>query len=188
MVIDFRKTELQLGKYGCSDYIVLDAKEFQFMEDKRKFEESIEVLNIVKTVHWINEFYKKSHSDLKIDTSIIYKVIDAGYTGQSFNDEELTAYYNAMVLIDNFNDSMMKFKDFDERVPVELDFLLFGFSFEEQGCLTNKQTDELRDSFFELSCDVLCKKIEVKTFIEKTKTLINDFKKIVNDKLSKKTK
>ena len=63
------------------DYLILDTRKLQYKKCKDKFKNAIEVLDLINTLHWANDFYKKAKSDIRIPTDIFYKCMDASFTG-----------------------------------------------------------------------------------------------------------
>lgn len=184
--LDIEKYEdLQKIKSSYRDYIVLDVKEFQYHDDKVKFKNAIEVLDVVNTINWANQFYKDANSEVRIPKDIFYKCIDASFSNISFTTEKLTEYYKASVLIEDFFMAILKFRHLENYTPYELEFVLFGLSYDEQERLSEKQKEQLHENYGELYCDVRMKKLDVKTFINKITVLINDLKKTLLEDVKK---
>lgn len=178
MAISFieKDEDLQKIKNSFIGYIVLDTKELQYHDDKVKFKNAIEVLEVVNTINWANQFYKTVNSEIRIPTEIHYKCIDSGFSGKPFTTEELTEYYKTSALVEDFFMAMLKFKELDNYAPYELEFVLFGLSYEEQEYLSKEQREDLHELYSGLYCDVRMKKLEVNVFVEKMKIVINDLK------------
>jgi hypothetical protein len=151
--------------------IILNTDGFQYKEDENKFKMTIEVLNLINTIHWANDFYKNANSVFRIPTDIFHKAIDSGLTNKPFSLEELTAYFNAMLLVNSFYSSMLRFDKIEHYTPFALELVLFGFSISEQNKLSEKQKELFFETYGNLLHEV-GKKTDIKTFIESTKNEI----------------
>ncbi len=178
MAISFieREEDLQQLKKGFYNHIVIDAKKIEYLNDRIKFKNAIEVLDVVNTINWANQFYKDVNSKIRIPTEIHYKCIDSGFSDKPFTTEQLIEYYKTSVLIEDFFMAILKFKELDNYAPYELEFVLFGLSYEEQGYLSKEQEEQLHETYGGLYSDVRMKKIDVNVFVGKMKIVINDLK------------
>ncbi len=178
MAINFieKDEDLQRIKNAIIGHIVLDTKDLQYRNDKIKFKNAIEVLDVVNTVNWVNQFYETVDSKIRIPTEIFYKCIDAGFSGKPFTTEQLIEYYKTSVLIEDFFMAMLKFKELDNYAPYESEFVLFGLSYEEQEYLSKEQEEDLYETYSDLYSDVRMRKLDVNVFVGKMKIVINDLK------------
>ena len=168
------ETLLKLKGNYC-DHILLNTEHLIYSSDKDAFMIAIEVLNVINSVKFINDFYDKVGSKIKISTNILYKAIDAGFDNKPFTDEEIKEYFKEIKLIDNFFENIEKFTEFNaHNVPYELEFVLLGLSYENQDKLTEKQKTELFEEYGNINCNMRWGKIEIDNFIDKAKILVNN--------------
>lgn len=168
------ETLLKLKGNYC-DHILLNTEHLIYSSDKEAFMIAIEVLNVINSVKFINDFYDKVGSKIKISTNILYKAIDAGFDNKPFTDEEIKEYFKEIKLIDNFFENIEKFTEFNaHNVPYELEFVLLGLSYENQDKLTEKQKTELFEEYGNINCNMRWGKIEIDNFIDKAKILVNN--------------
>ena len=168
------ETLLKLKGNYCN-HILLNTEHLIYSSDKEAFMIAIEVLNVINSVKFINDFYDKVGSKIKISTNILYKAIDAGFDNKPFTDEEIKEYFKEIKLIDNFFENIEKFTEFNaHNVPYELEFVLLGLSYENQDKLTEKQKIELFEEYGNINCNMRWGKIEINNFIDKAKILVNN--------------
>ncbi|NAS32443.1 hypothetical protein GTQ40_15770 [Flavobacteriaceae bacterium R38] len=159
-------------KENWFSYMILDIENIQYGGDEKRFRYSIEVLNLVNTVNWANRFYEKSGSKNKIETDILYKVIEANLTDRSFTDKELKAYYNMMVNLEDFYQAINKFKEVDIYIPYEAEFIILGLTHDEYDNLNEREKEKLHEYYGEAYCDLRFKNTSVDNFIVKAKEII----------------
>ena len=159
------------------DYLILDTRKLQYKKCKDKFKNAIEVLDLINTLHWANDFYKKAKSDIIVPTDIFYKCMDASFTDKPFSDSELIEYYNTAVLMEDFFMTIINFKQIDTYISYDLELTLFGLSYDAHKKLSEKEKENVHENYGNLYCDLRIRKIDVTSFIEKVKALISKLKK-----------
>ena len=156
------------------NYIVLDIKNMYHYEDEVRFRYSIEILNLINTVHWANKLYEKAGSSNRIDTTIFYKSIDSNMTNKPFTNEELISYYNETIKIKNFYNILFKFQEIDVHPPYESEFVLLGLTHEDYDTLNTREKENLHEWYGDVYCDVRFQNISVEDFIVKAKEIIQN--------------
>lgn len=157
-----------------SPFMVLDTKHFQYFSDIEKFGYSVEVLNVINSITWINKLYRDLKSDLHIETEIFYEIIDCVLNAKHFNDLQLERYYSAQQKLEHFSNITHKLTDTDNNfdVPFIIDFIILGINLERYDGLNEDGKAELHDEYMEIFCQVRTKEIEMEDFLLRAKALV----------------
>ncbi|MBA9074418.1 hypothetical protein GGR22_002585 [Flavobacterium gossypii] len=157
-----------------SPFMILDTKHFQYFSDVEKFGYSVEVLNVINSITWINKLYRDLKSDLHIETEIFYEIIDCVLNGRHFNDTQLERYYAAQQKLEHFSSITHKLTDTDNNfdVPFIIDFIILGTNLERYDSLNEDKRGELHDEYAALFCQIRTQEIEIEDFLLQAKALV----------------
>lgn len=157
-----------------SPFMILDTKHFQYFSDVEKFGYSVEVLNVINSITWINKLYRDLKSDLHIETEIFYEIIDCILNAKHFNDSQLHRYFAAQQKLEHFSSITHKLTDTDNNfdVPFIIDFIILGTNLEQYDNLNEDRRSELHDEYAALFCQIRTQEIEIESFLLQAKALV----------------
>lgn len=157
-----------------SPFMILNTKHFQYFSDVEKFGYSVEVLNVINSITWINKLYRDLKSDLHIETEIFYEIIDCILNARHFNDQQLERYYLAQQKLEHFTSITHKLTDTDNNfdVPFIIDFIILGANLDQYENLSDDKRSELHDEYAALFCQIRAQEIEIEDFLLQVKALI----------------
>lgn len=159
-------------------YVILDSSNLGYRDDIKKFSHAIEILNVINKVQWINDFSKDLKSNNYINPDILHQTIDAIFSEKSFTDNQLIKYYEVKEKIESFSISIEKFKEIDAYLPLDIEFMLLGVSFEKYSYLSPYQLEKYDNEFDLIYTERTNNIIDLKIFVQKAKSILSEF----NDK------
>lgn len=163
-----------LEKREFNSFIVLDSRGILYQDEKKLFEHSIEVLNLIRVVLKANKMCADFRSDFRINTDIYYKAMDSILNDIPFSDAELESFMESEQKKEDFLTFSRSLADIEDEfyLPYEVDFILLGMNIDEYNNLNEEKKEALHESYGDIAFEVRSKKIDVKDFILKAKELL----------------
>lgn len=168
------KEKIEDIKNETYKYLIADVEHILYEDDQERFGFSVEALNLINTINNANRLCENLGSEKKIDTDVLYKVIDAIMLEKSLSNSELKQYFELVIKLDEFYKSMDKYQAIDVHIPFDAEFILLGLSQDELRCLSASDKNNLNTSYGDLYIDLIRKRITVNEYILKAKDLIEN--------------
>ena len=163
-----------LEKREFNSFIVLDSTGILYHNEKKLFEHSIEILNVIRVVLKANKMCADFRSDFRINTDIYYKAMDSILNDIPFSDAELESFIESEQKKEDFLTFSRSLADIENEfyLPYEVDFILLGLKIDTYNELDELQKEALHESYGDIANEVRFKRIEVSDFILKAKGLL----------------
>jgi len=168
-----KKMTSDIKENSCK-YMVLNIENFNYRDDTIRFGHSVEILNLINTIHCVNDLNEKIGAKNKIDTKILYRCIEANLMDKPFTEEELTTYFNAMIELERFYTAVQKITSIDIYIPYEAEFVLLGLTYEEYNELPERDKENLCEYYGNAYCDFRLENTSVNDFINKARKIIEN--------------
>ena len=157
-------------------HLVMNIEHLHYEEDKQVMIYSIEILNYINNINSINNLYKGSNSDLRIQTDIFYKAIQSIQLQNPFTDAELKQLYQEIKKVEYFYETMLKFIQIDIRLSFDAEFILFGLEYATYVKLNEEQKAKLHENYGDVFIDYTMNNLTVDEFLTNAKKLIETYK------------
>ena len=173
MVLSYEKTKQVLkSKSDYFNYLVLDTQKIPSGEDKERFGQSVQLLNLKRQCIEINSIYEKMEKDRRLDYSIIDKAMGAILEKRPLDNESLLTYVNLRKEISQFltmYDSLFRNPDY---LNPEVDLILIG---KNHDLVMNDIPNRLVCHYEPILMDFLFHDLTADEFIEQAQELIENF-------------
>lgn len=166
-------SELQAKPYN---YTVLRTTHYAYPEEEERFNHSILALDLCQMLIMGNELYSSLNQKTNLNPGIIFDAIKAFNLGESFTDKQLEEYFKLLQDVEVFTRQMEKFNDHVNEMTVrsEIEFSLFGLSWNKQQEINNAVLKQLGTDYVNLLVKMLERQITVRAFIAEVKRLIKE--------------
>ncbi len=145
-------------------------------EGMSKIKYSIEVLNIINVIQDANSLYKASGSDIRISTNIYYEIMKSIFNEITLTDSQLVEYLETARKLVDFWRLISRYKDIETALPFEIDFMLFGLSFDEQEELDRESSNDAYNGYADIFYRIGCESVEAKVLVKRAKKLMESYK------------
>lgn len=162
-----------------SEYMVLDMK--IAMREGKKFEHANEILSTLNFSLILNKLVKDLGSSIELKTNILLQAVDHVMKEKPFNEIQLKDWFGFWQEFEDLNRILEALYDADcHYVDYNVDFMLLGATFEE---IEEVEDADLSEKYGNINCDLRFRKVDVDTFIEKSKAIVSKFKELANSSI-----
>jgi len=172
---DNQLKQLSKEEINSYKYLVMDVEHLNYHEDKQIMKHAIELLNYVNSLNYINNFYEKSNSDIRIQTNIFYKAIESVLLQKAFNDAELRQLYQETNKVEYFHETMVKLMDIEIQISFETNFILLGLNYDNYINLSDNHKEQLYENYTDIFTDFTVNKISIDEFLTMAKELVEKY-------------
>lgn len=164
------------------NYLVLKVEHLDYSDDRKPFENGIQILSLCTSLRMANEFFKKMGMNKEFNFSILFEVQKAVLNDQAFSLEKLKEYFKLMKEVEDFARASQNLFPGADHLYVDsaTEMILIGFSQKLQSELEQQNERKfgfLCDEFYSLSVEVLEGEKSVEAFSRESKKLCEDYLK-----------
>lgn len=160
------------------NFLILDVKHIKYGSIDN-FNQAIELLNFCKITNDFNKIYLEMKIEKEFNLDIIYKALQAVLSNKNFNDKDLIEYFTLHRDITKLVFSTEVFSHLSEHLNFnKVDLHLLGFSLKEEKDIRFNHTHTyLFDNYSDLFDNMWEERIDIPTFINSAKKLIETARK-----------
>lgn len=159
------------------NYVVIDVEHFQYHHEQKRFEYTIQIMDVCNTLRNANDMYKKLGINKSFNFNILYDVAKATVSEEPFNNKQIKEYYKLMAEIEVFAIGIQSFYGGTDSLMIdtEVELLLLGVDHNKQSKLLDiDEKGQHHDDFHNLRGQVLTGDKSVDVFINEVADLIEN--------------